>query len=187
MTDMTTKSTRPGGRSAAVLAAVKAAVEELIAERGCGAITIPMVAERAGVNPTSVYRRWGDLQTMINDIATYRLDPNRPLPDTSDLRRDVELWAEEFVAHYSKPVNAALLRAGAGAAGEVESDCLRNRRVEASLLIERAPDSFGLDPEELIDYVIAPIIYRIIFSPWTVDKATAPRLVGRLFDRVAVA
>ncbi|GAA4169793.1 TetR/AcrR family transcriptional regulator [Gryllotalpicola koreensis] len=183
---MSARPTRPGGRSAAVVAAVKAAVEELIEERGRAAITIPMVAERAGVNPTSVYRRWGDLQTMINDIATYRLDPKRPLPDTSDLRRDLELWAEEFVTHYSQPVNAALLRAGAATAGEVESDCLRNRRIEASLLLERAPDSFGLDPDQVIDFVIAPIIYRIIFSPWTVDETTAPRLVGRLFERVPV-
>src|SRR5579862_882907 len=46
---------RPGGRSAAVLNSVKVAVEELVQEKGRERVTIPMVAERAGVNPTSVY------------------------------------------------------------------------------------------------------------------------------------
>jgi AcrR family transcriptional regulator len=47
---------RPGGRSAAVLNSVKIAVEELVQEKGRERVTIPMVAERAGVNPTSVYQ-----------------------------------------------------------------------------------------------------------------------------------
>src|ERR1700727_1998188 len=107
---------RPGGRSAAVLNSIKVAVEQLVAEKGRERVTIPMVAERAGVNPTSIYRRWGDLQTMINDLATYRLDPNRPIPDTGDLRADLLEWSCEIIRHYSNPVNAALLRGGAASA-----------------------------------------------------------------------
>src|ERR1700760_1266950 len=105
-----TPTKRPGGRSAAVMSSIKTAVEELIAERGRERVTIPMVAERAGVNPTSVYRRWGDLQTMINDIATYRLDPDRPIPETGSLQADLTAWAREIVDHYRNPTNAALLR-----------------------------------------------------------------------------
>src|ERR1700712_1322466 len=108
---------RPGGRSAAVLNSVKIAVEELVQEKGRERVPIPMVAERAGVNPTSVYRRWGDLQTMINDIATYRLDPARPIPETGSLHDDLSEWAREIVSHYGNPVNAALLRGGAASAG----------------------------------------------------------------------
>lgn len=109
---------RTGGRSAAVLTSIRNAVEELIAERGSDAVTIPMVAERAGVNHSSIYRRWGDARTMINDLATYRLDPERGLPDSGDLRADLTAWAQELISHYSTPVNAALLRGGAAAAGE---------------------------------------------------------------------
>src|ERR1700744_1356328 len=103
---------RPGGRSAAVLNSVKVAVEELVQEKGRERVTIPMVAERAGVNPSSVYRRWGDLATMINDVATYRLDPNRRPPDSGDLAADLTAWAEEVQTHYSDPTRAALLRGG---------------------------------------------------------------------------
>jgi len=174
---------RTGGRSAAVLTSIKEAVEELIAEKGRDRVTIPMIAERAGVNPTSVYRRWGDLPTMLNDIATYHLDPSRPLPDTGTLRTDLASWADEIVAHYRNPTNAALLRGGAASAGERESDCLRNRRTEATSLVERAGSSSGVSVDEVIDHLIAPIIYRVIFSPWTLDDELAPRLVAELFGR----
>jgi AcrR family transcriptional regulator len=176
-----TTAKRPGGRSAAVLSSIKTAVEELVAEKGSDRVTIPMVAERAGVNPTSVYRRWGDLPTMINDIATYRLDPNRAIPDSGDLRADLTAWATEIVEHYRNPVNAALLRGGAASAGESESDCLRNRRAEAGMLVAAAGHASPVTVDEVIDHLVAPIIYRVIFLPWTLDEATGPGLIATLF------
>jgi AcrR family transcriptional regulator len=172
---------RPGGRSAAVLTAVKIAVEELVQEKGRERVTIPMVAERAGVNPTSVYRRWGDLQTMINDIATYRLDPARPIPERGSLKADLAEWAREIVEHYRNPTNAALLRGGAASAGETESDCTRNRRAEAGMMVERYGDESPITPDDVLNHLVAPIIYRVIFLPWTLDEHTADSLVEVLF------
>jgi AcrR family transcriptional regulator len=174
---------RTGGRSAAVLTSIKHAVEELIEERGRERVTIPMVAERAGVNPTSIYRRWGDLPTLINDIATYRLGGGRPVPDTGDLRTDLTDWANGIVEYYRKPVHAALLRGGAASAGEGESDCLRNRRAEAALLVERAGATGPVTEDEVIDHLVAPIVYRSIFLPWTLTDDTVPALVEHLFRR----
>jgi len=179
------RARRTGGRSALVLAAVRAAVEELTREMGVERITVPLVAERAGVNPTSIYRRWGDLPSLLNDLATYRLNPARSLPDSGDLRRDLTEWAGEIVAHYSKPVNAELLRAGAATAGRRESDCLRDRRSEAAMFVARG-DASGLAADDVINYVIAPIAHRVIFLPWTLDATTAKTLVDHLFaGRVA--
>ena len=177
-----TPAKRTGGRSALVLASVRSAVEELVEERGPERVTVPMIAERAGVNPTSIYRRWGDLPTLLNEIATYRLDPARPLPESGDLREDLTGWAREIIEHYSTPVNAALLRAGAATAGESESDCLRNRRAEATMFVDRAVNP-AVTADQVIDHLVAPIIYRVIFLPWTLDEATADRLVADLFAR----
>ena len=66
MDSTTTPSKRTGGRSAAVIHSVRTAVEELVREKGSDRVTVPMIAERAGVNPTSIYRRWGDLPTLLN-------------------------------------------------------------------------------------------------------------------------
>src|SRR3984893_17134471 len=142
---------RPGGRTAAVSSAIKTAVEELVAEKGRDRVSIPMVAERAGVNPTTVYRRWPDAATMINDIATYRLDPTRPMPDTGDLQRDIGHWATEILRHYRKPITHPPLRGAAPA-------------------------------EEVVDRVLAPIMYRVIFLPWTLTDDYAQSLTDKLFD-----
>jgi AcrR family transcriptional regulator len=175
---------RPGGRTATVSHAIKAAVEQLVAERGRDRVSIPMVAERAGVNATTVYRRWPDAPTMINDIATYHLDPSRPLPDTGDLRADVAAWGTEILKHYRQSVNAALLRGGAAAAGEAESDCLRAHLDEAARLVTRAGASSPVTGEDVVNGVLAPIMYRIIFLPSTLTDDYAQLLTGKLFDRV---
>lgn len=140
-----------------------------------------MVAERAGVNHSSIYRRWGDTPTMINYPATYRLDPDRGFPDTGDLRADLTAWAQELISHYSVPVNAALLRGGAAAAGESESDCLRERRAEAADFAARPGST--VSGEQVIDQVVAPIIYRAIFLPWTLAEVDTRTYVDQLCNR----
>ena len=172
---------RPGGRTAEVSNAIRTAVEELIAEKGSERVTIPMVAERAGVNPTTVYRRWPDAATMINDLATYRLDPDRPLPDTGDLRSDITMWAREILKHYRKPINAAILRGGAAVAGDDESDCLRGRLDEAAILVQRAGHTAAVSAQDVIDHVLAPIMYRVIFLPSTLADDYPQRLTDTLF------
>ena len=172
---------RPGGRTAAVSNAIRAAVEELVAEKGSERVTIPMVAERAGVNPTTVYRRWPDAATMINDLATYRLDPDRPLPNTGDIRSDIVAWASEILNHYRKPINAAILRGGAAVAGDDESDCLHGRLDEAEILVQRAGDAADVSAQDVIDHVLAPIIYRVIFLPATLTEDYGQRLTDTLF------
>ena len=96
------------------------------------------------------------------------------------MQADLTAWAQEIVKHYSNPVNAALLRGGASAAGEQQSYCLRNRSIEANLFLDRYPDS-GVTADDILDTVIAPIVYRVIFLPWTLEDTTAEHLVSRLF------
>ncbi len=129
-----------------VLTSIRNAVEELIAEQGSDAVTIPMVAERAGVNHSSIYRRWGDARTMINDLATYRLDPDRPLSDTGDVRADLAAWAQELLDHYGLPVNAALLRAPSCAAGPPRPG-RASRTACATAGPRRPPSPPGLVPD----------------------------------------
>jgi hypothetical protein len=46
------------------------------------------------------------------------------------------------------------------------------------------PDS-PLSIDDVIDHIIAPIVYRVIFLPWTLSDDTAAALVERLFkDRL---
>ncbi|MEO8906884.1 MAG: TetR/AcrR family transcriptional regulator C-terminal ligand-binding domain-containing protein [Microbacteriaceae bacterium] len=195
---------RTGGRSTLVVAAVRSAVETLVAELGAENVTIALIAKRAGVNATSIYRRWGDLPTLINEVAAYRLDPERPLPDSGSLQEDIRAWAHELAEHFGKPANASLLRAGAALANSGPSDCTVNRRSEAVLLVDRcqarrqdsaAAGGGELDDavptaDQVINHIVAPITYRAIFAPSPLTGLEVDSLVDDLFraaDRSAVA
>ena len=73
---------RIGGRSARIQTAVHAAVRELTAEADRGELTVPMIAARAGVTPSTIYRRWGDLPSSwpTSQSSGSGRSPIRPTP-----------------------------------------------------------------------------------------------------------
>ena len=185
---------RTGGRSAAVLTSIKHAVEELIEERGRERVTIPMVAERAGVNPTSIYRRWGDLPTMINDIATYRLGGGRPVPDTGDLRADLLTGIGTVAAGLGDPVLGRVLIpfvADLGAHPELREAFfdqvfhVRRATTGATLraAMARGEVRDDVDLEFLLDVLAAPAYFRQLYGHAPVDR----RLVEQTVDLVLAA
>ncbi|WP_394788711.1 TetR/AcrR family transcriptional regulator [Rhodoferax sp.] len=177
---------RPGGRSALVQAQVRRALEQLVQEHGRDQVTVPAVAERAGVSASSIYRRWGDLSGLLAETAIHRLDPARPLPNTGVLRRDLVAWAQEFIKHLAQPGHTSLLKAAAALASDAETDCLRNRKAEADILVQRAQDRGEAVPstQQVIDHVVAPIVFRLIFGATAVKPMLAQQLVDELFTLV---
>ena len=75
MTSVPQAIPRPGGRSARVQAAVHQATIELMALHGRAVLTVPLIAARAGVTPSTIYRRWGDLADLLADVAVERMRP----------------------------------------------------------------------------------------------------------------
>lgn len=80
---------RPGGRSARVRAAVLTAARGLLAD-GYAELTVERIAKAAGVNKTSVYRRWTDLEGVLGDLLSEYASEVVPIPDTGDLGTDLE-------------------------------------------------------------------------------------------------
>ena len=182
-TPHTPQNKRPGGRSAQVQFVVRKALEELIAQEGRDKVTVPAVAERAGVSASSIYRRWGDVNGLLDETATNRLDPDRPLLETGDLKAELTAWAQELITHLNKPGNASLLKAAAALAGSEETNCLKNRRNEATVLVKRAQARGDTTPavQQVLDHMMAPIIYRLIFG-----AGVEPSLAGQLADELFV-
>ncbi len=81
-------SRRPGGRSARVRAAVLNAALDELAEAGYAEMSIQSIATRAGVNKTSVYRRWGTKGGVLADALLATSTDTEP-PDTGDVRTDL--------------------------------------------------------------------------------------------------
>ena len=69
---------RTGGRSARVQESIHAAVRALLEERDRADLTVPQIAARAGVTPSTIYRRWGDLSALLADVALERMLPASP-------------------------------------------------------------------------------------------------------------
>ncbi|MEV0119340.1 TetR/AcrR family transcriptional regulator [Streptomyces sp. NPDC050844] len=181
------RARRPGGRSARVGADVHQAVTDLINERGYGNFTVGEVAARAGVADSSIYRRWGDLATLLTDVALTRLNAQSPMPDTGSLDGDLRTYAANVAREITGPDGLLLVRLAValssnGQQGLQARDDLRDERTRQlqSMLDrarergEHAPDAFGV-----LDHILAPMYIRVLFG-----MELTPDYVDGLVDRM---
>ncbi|MCX3058220.1 TetR/AcrR family transcriptional regulator [Streptomyces beihaiensis] len=180
-----TSTRRPGGRSARVRAAVHSAAVALVAERGADQVTLPAVAERAGVNSSTLYRRWGTLAALLADVAKHRGDVDAP-PLVGDLRADLENQAVWTLAELSRPGGIAFFRAEV--APDVDErheglrECLRRVSERFRPVLDAARER-GEEPpslERVLDRIIAPLYFRVVFSIPGTDEAYVRELVAGL-------
>jgi AcrR family transcriptional regulator len=175
---------RPGGRSARIQASVHTAVRELVAEAGRDALTVPLVAARAGVTPSTIYRRWGDLQELLSDVAVERLRPDAEPEDHGDLPSDLAAWAEQFLDEMASPSGRAYIRDAllgdpdGGNAGRCSAYAAEQIEVVLARATGRGESVPGV--ETVMDRVVSPLMYRILFRPAGLDTAYARRLVAEL-------
>ncbi|WP_329523702.1 TetR/AcrR family transcriptional regulator [Streptomyces jietaisiensis] len=181
----TRQRVRPGGRSARVQASVHTAVRELLEERGREALTVPLVAQHAGVTPSTIYRRWGNLQELLSDVAVERLRPDTAPEDHGDLRSDLTAWAEQFLDEMTSASGRAYVRDAllGDPDGDNAGQCSAYAAEQINVILARAADREENTPdvETALDRVVAPMMYRILFRPTGLDAAYARRLVTELF------
>ncbi|MEV4969865.1 TetR/AcrR family transcriptional regulator [Streptomyces scopuliridis] len=175
---------RPGGRSARVQASVHAAVRELESEVGREALTVPLVAARAGVTPSTIYRRWGDLKELLSDVAVERLRPETPPEDKGNLRSDLDAWAEQFLEEMTSPSGRAYIRDAllGDPDGNNAGQCSAYAAEQIDVVLARAAGrgEDAPDVETVLDRVVAPVMYRVLFRPDGLDTAYARELVAGL-------
>ena len=155
--------------SARVVAAVHGAVNELVGEGNPGDITVGEIAERAGVNPTSIYRRWGTLEALMLDVEEARVEVRSPVPNTGTLRGDLLAYARQAAREISRPGGMAFLRAvlALRQSGDTRHDGpLRKRAVQLQAMLDRASDRGESAPalNDVLDCILAPIYGRAIFA-----------------------
>ncbi|MEV5943491.1 TetR/AcrR family transcriptional regulator [Streptomyces sp. NPDC051994] len=180
-------TTRPGGRSARVQQSVHQAVRDLEAEVGRAALTVPLIAARAGVTPSTVYRRWGDLRELLSDVAVERLRPDGAPADHGSLRADLEAWVVQFAEEMSSTAGRTYIRdallgdpeqGNAVRCSDYAVEQLKVIGVRAAGRGEAVPDV-----ETLLDVVVSPLMYRILFRPSDLSAAYTDRLVASALGR----
>lgn len=173
-----------------VRSAVHQAVIDLLSDPEGAGLSIPVIAQRAGVNHTSVYRRWGSRETLLADVVTTRLERDSPLTDTGGLRGDLIAWAEAGVAGIRTPEGRLLIPAVAlsipgGATEQGEYTRQFQRRIASTEGIRERTAARGetLPPlEEILDQLIAPLYLRAILAIDLPATSYPELLVDRLLD-----
>ena len=173
---------RPGGRTAQVRARVHAAAIELLGAEPPEEVTIPRVAERAGVHQATLYRRWGNVAGLVDDVVAERLAEVAPIPDTGTLRGDLELAAVKF-AEAIAPLGTIMMRAAALAPPTAEAPvALRTRADRLQAMLDRAAARGEKTPTiaELLEGITAPLYLHPLFFGRPAEADHARELVRRL-------
>jgi AcrR family transcriptional regulator len=158
---------RLGGRSARIQAAVHDAVRRLGALGDRAELTVPQIAAEAGVTPSTIYRRWGDLAVLLADVAVQRLRPASEPDDTGSVTSDLHAFVEQYMEEMSSPVGRTLIDDVFSATGETyPAQCANFVRENLTIIADRAQarGETPFDVDEVLDHVIAPIVFHIMFG-----------------------
>ncbi len=179
---------RPGGRSARVRHAVLRATVEVLAEQGYDGLSFESVAARAGVNKTTIYRRWPTKALLVAAAAAERSEQRVPVPDTGSLAGDLVSLAQAVAANLTSELGAQMARTVVSAAGSSTEVAAMNatfwaqRFALTDAIVERAvvrgelPP--GTDGRLVIETLIGPLYVRLLLTGEPFDAAYAARVAA---------
>ncbi|KOY01605.1 TetR/AcrR family transcriptional regulator [Pseudomonas nunensis] len=166
---------RPGGRSARVQESIHSAVRALLEEQDRASVTVPQIAARAGVTPSTIYRRWGDLSVLLADVALARMRPDSEPANTGSLRGDLRAWGEQYLDEMSSELGRNLLR-------DIQCSttpglCTVIIGGQLQTILDRYPDQPQPSVDRLINLISAPTVFRVLFSAAPLEVEELHRLI----------
>ena len=179
---------RPGGRSARVVASVHASVLAILAARGYQALSVPDVAQRAGVHETSIYRRWGTKANLVSDVIISNTSEYVPAVDTGTFSTDMVTLLRKVVARLGTPFGNAVSQLVASQDPDLaalRSAYWESRLRVAAEIVERAKSRGELprsvDPRLVMEMLSGPILLRL-----TSGKRVTARYIYEIVRRVTI-
>ncbi|KAF0865357.1 TetR/AcrR family transcriptional regulator [Pseudomonas sp. LD120] len=171
---------RPGGRSARVQESIHTAVRELLEEQERSTLTVPQIATRAGVTPSTIYRRWGDLATLLADVALAHMRPDSEPASTGSLHSDLRAWAEQYLDEMSSEPGRNMMRDVQCSA--TPGYCASILGGQLQIILDRYQDQAGQLPsiDRLLNLIVAPTVFRILFC-------ATPLQVQELHELIEIA
>lgn len=167
-------SRRPGGRSARVRQAVLDATLAELADGSYETLRIEDIAARAGVNKTTVYRRWPTKADLVADAALANSSRAVPVPDTGTLEGDLRELARAVAANIGREPGRRTTRnlvAVACASEEVAermaafwSERLALTRVVVERAVARGEADPDVDPHVVIETLVGTLYVRLLLT-----------------------
>jgi hypothetical protein len=142
------------------------------------------------VHQATIYRRWGNIPVLLNDVAAAGPARTSPLPDTGTLRGDLDGYATGVADALAGPLGVLMLRAAVSNVppepDRGPSTILLERTQQLQDMLDRAEARGEPTPsvEELLELVVAPLYFHALFGR-PVGAEHARRLVDRLLGSPA--
>lgn len=162
---------------------------ELLAEHGFSGLTVDAVAAQAHVGKATIYRRWDTKEALVLAAISARgVAPD--LPDTGTLQEDLRVLYGSIADDMQHEAAGRLLPALAAEAA-VNPDMrsrlrafVKARRVPTKVALRRGIERGELpadtDLDLLIDLLVGPLFYRVVFT----GQRITPKVVERSIDIV---
>lgn len=191
---------RPGRpRSARAERAIHDAALELLVEQGYEGMTIEAVATRAGVGKATIYRRYDGKESLVAAaLRTLNPSPSLPLPDTGSVRGDLRFLVDVLArSTLSSVLGPMIVRVASAAISnpDLQSIFLENviapRHAAAYAIlrrgVERGELRSDLDLSLMLDLIVGPIIYRVLFGRTDIRQLpdVVPHYIDILLDGAA--
>lgn len=185
---------RPGGRTADVTRRIHEAVLELLVEGGIDACTFQNVANRAGIERSTLYRRCPDRwPTIIDAIINFAERETAPC-DTGSFRGDLTATIRNLAKALNGPLGPALITVAAalqGGAAPGQGERFWISRMERlgpmfNGAIARGELPADCDPEEIFSMAAGPIYFRRFVAAKLITDDWVNRVVDEICDRYCV-
>jgi len=177
---------RPGGRSARVRSAVLAAAKAELVASGYDAFSVSRVARSAGVQKTTIYRRWRTPQQLIIEVVLATAGEAIPIPDTGDLTSDLIRLIEQASLFLCSPAGRAIVIIGVQRGGRelvaMQRGYWKRRFARFKVIFERAIArgqwSAGGDHDLVVRMLIGTLWLRLFVSREVISRRYINALVG---------
>lgn len=177
---------RDAARDRALLAATLA----VLAESGYGGLTTAAVAARAGVSTATLYRRWSSKEEMVLAAAAAFTADLEQRPDTGSLEGDLRLLLRDKATGLTGE-NGRLVRALIGEAAHnvtlaeaLTAAFMTPVRDRVEEVVRRAVDRGEIaaveDADLVADFVIGPMVSRLLLTARPTEAAAAETIADRL-------
>jgi AcrR family transcriptional regulator len=170
-TSQSSKTTPPQARGEEFTNMVLDATLTQLAELGFERLSIPQVADIAGVNKTSIYRRWPTKANLVQDALATPLSHANEAPNTGALRTDLIALSSTVAAFMQSRVGTALIRIMLAEGGNPEVRALANAAyseagkhgpwIVIQRAIERGELNGNVDPSLMLFTIAGAIMHRV--------------------------
>jgi AcrR family transcriptional regulator len=184
------KTPPPQARGEAFTSAVLDAALTQLAQVGYERLSIPQVAHIAGVNKTSIYRRWPSKGDLVRDALTVPMNHTGDAPNTGALRTDLIALAGTVAAFTQSRLGTALIRIMLAEGSNPEVRALANAAYSEAgkhgpwIVIQRAMQrgelSVNADPSLMLFAIAGAIMHRVFVE----RRDTSDEFLKQIVDLV---